>query len=464
MFKKMLKIDLKPTQILVLGFMLLTILGALLLNLPSASQADSMGVRHSIGFVDALFTATSAVCVTGLVVVNTMEHWSLFGKVVIIILIQIGGLGFMTLATTFFLLMGKKIGLKERLVIQEALNQSAISGMVRLVRHILLGTLIIEGSGAFFLTIAFLKDHSLIDAIGLGIFHSISAFCNAGFDIISQSSLSPFVHNWGVNLTIIALIILGGLGFTVWIDLIKTSKEKIEKKFDLRHWFLKLSLHTKLVLVLTGVLLLSGFILFFLLEMNNPDTMGDFTFMQKVLASLFQSVTPRTAGFNTIPLDRMTDGSKFLTIIFMFIGGSPARTAGGVKTVTIGVLIFAVISVIRSKEDTEIFDKRIPEAIVKRSLAVIMISLSVVVIVTIILSITENFTFLDTFFEAVSGFATVGLTLGITGRLSMIGKLLMCVTMFIGRLGPMTMAVAFAIRSSRKKIKIRKPEEKVMVG
>lgn len=464
MFKKLFRINLKPTQILVLGFLLLTVLGAVLLNLPIASQPDVSGMRHSIGFIDALFTATSAVCVTGLVVVNTMEHWSVFGKVVIIILIQIGGLGFMTLATTFFMLMGKKIGLKERLVIQESLNQNTISGMVRLVRYILLGTLIIEGTGALFLTVAFLKDHPLSQAIGLGVFHSISAFCNAGFDIISQTSLSPFVHNWGVNLTIIGLIVLGGLGFTVWIDLMKTTKEKIEKKLDLRHWFLRLSLHTKLVLTLTGSLLLVGFILFFLFEMNNPETMGNFSFTEKVLASLFQSVTPRTAGFNTIPLDQMTDGSKFLTIILMFIGGSPAGTAGGVKTVTIGVLIFAVISVVRSKEDTEIFNRRIPEDTVKRSLAVIMISLSVVIMVTIMLTITEEFNFMDTFFEAVSGFATVGLTLGITPGLTTIGKLIMCVTMFIGRLGPITMAVAFAIRSNRKKIKIRKPEEKVMVG
>jgi len=464
MFKKILKFKFKPTQILVLGFLFLTILGMVLLNLPIASQPDTSGVRHSIGLIDALFTATSAVCVTGLVVVNTMEHWSLFGKVVIITLIQIGGLGFMTLATTFFTLMGKKIGLKERLLIQEALNQNAISGMVRLVRYIFIGTVIIEGTGALFLTLVFIKDHPLLEAIGLGIFHSISAFCNAGFDIISTTSLSPFVHNWGVNLTVIGLVVLGGLGFTVWIDLIKTTKEKIEKKLDLRHWFLRLSLHTKLVLVLTSSLLLGGFILFFLLEMNNPETMGNFSFSEKILASLFQSVTPRTAGFNTMPLDKMTDGSKFLTIIFMFIGGSPAGTAGGVKTVTIGVLIFAVISVIRSKEDTEIFDRRIPDDIVKRALAVIMISLTVVVMVTIILTITEDFSFMDTFFEAVSGFATVGLTLGITGRLTTVGKLVLCVTMFIGRLGPMTMAVAFAIRNNRKKIKIRKPEEKVMVG
>lgn len=464
MLSRLRKINLNPTQVLVLGFLGLILLGTIFLSMPIASKPDASGIRHSIGVIDALFTATSAVCVTGLVVVNTLEHWSVFGKVVIIILIQIGGLGFMTMATTLFMVLGRKIGLKERLVIQEALNQSAISGMVRLVRYILMGTFIIEGLGALFLAINFAKDYPLLHAIGLGVFHSISAFCNAGFDILSTSSLSPYVHDWGVNLTIIGLIVLGGLGFTVWIDLMKTTKLKLDKKFDMKHWFMKLSLHTKLVLVLTGILLGGGFILFFLLEMNNPNTMGDYTLPQKILASLFQSVTPRTAGFNTIPLDQMTDGSKFLTIIFMFIGGSPAGTAGGVKTVTIGVLLFAVISVVRSKQDTEIFDKRIPEDIVKRALAVIMISLLVVIGVTITLTITEDFTFLDTFFEAVSAFATVGLTLGITGGLTTIGKLLICVTMFIGRLGPMTMAVAFAMRSNRKQIKIKKPEEKVMVG
>lgn len=362
------------------------------------------------------------------------------------------------------MIMGRKIGLKERLVIQEALNQSAISGMVRLVRYVLLGTLLIEGVGALFITISLLGTYPLREAAIYGIFHSISAFCNAGFDIVSTSSLSPFVHNWLLNLTVMMLVILGGLGFTVWIDLIKTTKLKYDKKLDMQHWFLKLSLHSKLVLVLTGSFLLFGFVMFFLLEAGNPDTMGGYTLPQKMLASMFQSVTPRTAGFNTIPLHKMTDGSKFLTIIFMFIGGSPAGTAGGVKTVTIGVLFYAVISVVRSKDDTELFNKRIPDNLVRRALAVIMISLLVVITVTITLTITENFSFIDTFFEAVSAFATVGLTLGITGGLSTIGKLVVCVTMFIGRLGPMTMAVAFALRSSRRSVNVRKPEEKLMVG
>lgn len=451
--------DLKPTQILVLGFLVLILIGSILLNLPIASQTG-----ESVGYINALFTATSAVCVTGLVVVNTLREWTLFGKVVIIILIQIGGLGVMTLATTFFMLLGKKIGLKERLIIQEALNQNAISGMVRLTRNILVGTAIIEGIGAVLLASRFIKDHNFIEALWLGIFHSISAFCNAGFDILGDSSLSPYVHDYVVNFTVILLIILGGLGFTVWIDLIKVGKVKFAKKLDRRHWFNRLSLHTKLVLVISSALIAVGFVLFFLLEMNNPSTIGEYSLPHKILASLFQAVTPRTAGFNTIPLDQLTDGSKFITILLMFVGGSPAGTAGGVKTVTIGVLFFAVVSTVRSKEDTEVYGRRIPEDIIRRALAVIIISLGVVISVTIILSITESFDFMDTFFESVSAFATVGLTLGITSGLSTVGKLVIAVTMFIGRLGPMTMAVAIAIENNRKKIAIKKPEERVMVG
>ncbi len=453
------KIEIQPAQILVLGFLGFIILGGLLLNLPIASKDG-----QSVGIVNALFTATSAVCVTGLVVANTMAQWTLFGKVVILILIQIGGLGVMTMATMFFLLLGKKIGLKERLVIQEALNQNKISGVVRLTRKIILGTLILEGVGAFILMLRFLPEYGFWEALGLGIFHSVSAFCNAGFDILSFNSLSPYVHDWPVNLTISMLVIFGGLGFTVWYDLIDTTREAIRRKRYRGFWFRHLALHSKLVLVLTTTLLAAGFILFFLLEMSNPETMGSFTGGQKVLASFFQSMTTRTAGFNTIPLDQMTDGSKFITIILMFIGGSPAGTAGGIKTVTLGVLIFSVMSTIRSREETEVFNRRIPSDIIKRSLAIIMMSLAVIISVTIVLTITENQPFLDVAFEAVSAFATVGLSLGITGELSIIGKIVIAITMFIGRLGPMTFAVAMAIRYNRKKTSVRKPSERVMVG
>lgn len=462
--KSNIKLDLKPTQFLVVGFLLVIVIGTSLLTLPFASKPDANGVYHSVGVIDALFTATSAVCVTGLVVVTTVQQWTLFGQVVIMILIQVGGLGFMTLATTLFILIGKKISLKERLLIQEALNQNTISGMVRLVRYIFLGTLIIEGLGAIILTLSFAKDYSLPKAIYLGIFHSISAFCNAGFDVIGDSSLTPYAHNWSVNLVVMGLIIIGGVGYTVWIDLLKTTKTAIEKKLSIKGIFRRLTLHTKIVLVMTAGLLISGTIIFFLLEMGNPETIGGFTLGDKLLASMFHSVSPRTAGFNTIPLDKMGDGTVFIMIVLMFIGGSPAGTAGGIKTVTMGIIVFFLISVVSSKEETEVFNRRIPDDLVKRSLAIMMISLTIVITVTIILSITESFDFISVLFETVSAFATVGLTLGITSKLTIVGKLIICITMFIGRLGPMTFAVALATNAKKNKTSIHLPEERIMVG
>ncbi len=453
-----LKFNLKPTQILVLGFLFLIIIGTILLNLPIATYNN-----QSIGFIDALFTATSAVCVTGLVVVDTFDFWSPFGKVVILILIQIGGLGFMTFATMFFIMMGRKIRLKERLIIQEALNQYTLSGMVRLTKNVVLGTLLIEGIGALLLAIRFVPQYGL-KGVFMSIFHSVSAFCNAGFDIIGNSSLTPYVGDVIINITIILLIILGGLGFTVWIDVIRVMKAKYANNYGFKRTFQKFTLHTKIVLVLTFSFIVIGFILFFLLESGNPNTLGPLSMKDKILGSLFQSITPRTAGFNTMPLDEMNHASKFLTILFMFIGGSPAGTAGGVKTVTVGVIILSVISVIRGKERTEAFDRSIPETIIKRALAVVTIGITVVITVTMILSVTEVGTsFMDIFFESVSAFATVGLTLGTTSSLTTIGKIIISITMFIGRLGPVTMALAFSMRG-KSKTNIKRPEEKVMVG
>lgn len=458
------KISLKPTQVLVAGFFILILIGTFLLSLPFASKPDAQGVYHSVGLINALFTSTSAVCVTGLVVVTTVDQWSIFGQVVIIMLIQVGGLGFMTLATTLFILMGKKISLKERLLIQESLNQNTFSGMVRLVKYILLGTVLIEAVGAVILTSVFVKDYALPEAIALGIFHSISAFCNAGFDLVGNSSLVPYVHNWTLNLVVMGLIILGGVGYTVWIDILKITKVKFEKQISIKKALRRLSLHTKIVMIITSFLIVSGAIIFFVLEMNNRDTIAGFSISDKILASLFQSVSPRTAGFNTIPLDKMENGTSFIMIILMFIGGSPAGTAGGVKTVTMGIVFFFIISVIRSKDETEIFNRRIPDDLVKRSLAIMMISLTIVISVTIVLTITEKFDFMSILFETVSAFATVGLTLGITSKLSIIGKLIICMTMFIGRLGPMTLAVALATNSKKNTTSIRMPEERIMVG
>lgn len=450
-----------PAQILVGGFLIVILLGTLLLSLPiSAANGEATSL------IDALFTTTSAVCVTGLTVVNTSMHWSSFGKTVILFCIQIGGLGFMTLVSMLFIVLGKRITLKNRLIMQEALNFDTTAGIVRFTTHIVKGTLLVEGIGAFLLCFAFIPDYGFIKGIIYSIFHSISAFCNAGFDLIGTRSLTPYVGNSIVNLVIMSLIVVGGLGFSVWIDTYKMIRGKLKapKHFKWKQAFNKMSVHTRLVWILTISLLLIGFIVLFVLEYNNPGTLGPLTFKEKVYAAMFQSVSPRTAGFNTVDLASLTDTSKLVTILLMFIGGSPAGTAGGIKTVTVGVLMLCAISTIRGNEQTTIFKRRIPLQIITRALTIIMISVMVVFTVVGVLSLSEDFTFMEILFETISAFATVGTTLGITPLLSITGKITIIIVMFIGRLGPITMAVALMVRQSKNKGNIQYPEEKVMVG
>lgn len=438
-----------PAQALVLGFAALILIGATLLNLPIASLNGK-----SIGFIDALFTSASAVCVTGLIVVNTAAHWTIFGKVVILVLIQIGGLGFMTMATLVSLLIGKKITLKDRLIMQEELNQFTLSGLVKLTRYIIIATFVIETLGALFLSTKFIPTYGLGKGIWFSIFHSISAFCNAGFDIIGNS-MEPFVGSFIVNITVSVLVIVGGLGYSVYINLTETRK------------FKRLLLHTKLVLILTAIFLIIGFVFFLIVEYNNPETIGNLSFSNKILASFFQSVVPRTAGFNSVSMAGVNNATSFMIIILMFIGGSPSSTAGGIKTTTIGVVFIAIMSVIKGDTDVEVFKRRIPYEIVFRALAVVGIGILIVTIVIMVLSITEHntkFTFIDVAFESVSAFATVGLSRGLTPYLSNIGRIIIIITMFIGRLGPLTMAFAFAKIRRDKKGLYRYPEERITVG
>ncbi|KAB3535415.1 Trk family potassium uptake protein [Alkaliphilus pronyensis] len=441
-------IKLDPTQVLVLGFASVVLIGAMLLNLPIASVNG-----RSIGFLDALFTSTSAVCVTGLVVVDTGTYWTVFGKTVILILIQVGGLGFMTMATLFAIVLGRKISLKERLIIQQALNQNDLSGLVRFTQYILLGTFVIEGIGAVLLSTRFIPELGWSKGIAYSIFHSISAFCNAGFDIIGQGrSLMPYVTDPIINVTIWLLIILGGIGFSV-----------ISEFFTLRN-FKQLSLHSKLVIFITCLLLGMGFVSYLLLEFNNPNTIGELSFGGKLMASAFQSITPRTAGFNTIDTSQLTTASKMLTIVFMYIGGSPASTAGGIKTATLGVILFTVISVIKGREETELFGRRLSRNIVNRSLTIGVIGIGLIVVMAMLLTITEGFEFMEILFETTSALGTVGLSLGITSELSPLGRVIIIIAMFIGRLGPLTIAFALARQSRKYKGTIRYPEEKIMVG
>ncbi len=419
-----------------------------MLNLPASSHDG-----QSVGFVNSLFTSTSAVCVTGLVVVDTGTHWTLLGQIIIIFLIQIGGLGFMTVATIFTLIVGRRVTLKERLLMQEALNQFDLEGLVRLTKNIIIATFIIELIGALSYSLVFVPQFGWGKGIYFGIFHSIAGFCNAGFDLIGGfNSFTPYVDNVIINVTTMTLIIIGGLGFSVWMDI-----------YDHRT-FNRYSLHTKVVLIVTVLLIFTGAMCIFIFEYNNPLTLKNLSPIGKTLASFFHSITPRTAGFNTLNNASLTTPTIFLTIILMFIGGSSGSTAGGIKTNTAGILLFTLISVVKGREDAEVFEKRIPKYLVYRALAVTMIALGLVIIVTMILSVTENADFLTLLFEATSAYGTVGLTLGFTPNSSIAGRAILIFTMFAGRVGPLTLALAFAQGAQKNKSNLKYPEDKIMVG
>lgn len=448
------RIKIKPVQVLALGFMVVLLIGTGLLMLPIATATG-----EKTSFIDALFTSTSAVCVTGLTTVDTASHWSYFGKTVIICLIQIGGLGFMSFATLFALILGKRVSLKERLILQEAVNATYISGIVKLVKYILSFTFAIEGIGAIILSTQFIPEHGLLKGIYFSIFHAISAFCNAGFDLIGDS-LFPYQNNVVIILTISALIIIGGIGFAVLLDIFNASQST------------RLYTHTKFVLVLTSILLIVGTVFIFIMEYNNPETIGNMKFGGKLLNSFFASVSSRTAGFYSVSLSSLTTGSIFLYFILMFIGGSPGSTAGGVKTTTIGLICLTVISGLRGKEDTELFKRRISKDVIYKAFSILFLSLIIVVTITMLLSNTEADTLVNgelvplesIIFEAISAFGTVGVTLGITPYLSFIGKLLIILTMYIGRVGPITLVMAITRQKKKNAGNIKYPEAKILIG
>lgn len=437
---------LSPAQILTLGFATLIFIGAVLLSLPVASSSG-----RPTPFMDALFTSTSATCVTGLVVVDTGTHYSQFGQIVILILIQVGGLGFMTMATLFAFMMGKRIRLKERLIIQEAFNQLTIEGVVRLVKMVLLITLLIEATAALILALRWGPEFGFARGLYYGIFHSVSAFNNAGFDLFGEfRGLTPFASDVTVNMVISLLIITGGLGFGVTLEL-----------YSKRCWQ-KLSLHTKMVIVISAALLTAGMLLVLLLEYNNPKTLGPLSFSSKILASWFQAVVPRTAGFNTVDIAGLRSATQFLFVILMFIGASPSSTGGGIKTTTFGTLVSATLAAARGKNDVELFERRLPKDLVFRALTITVASLALVISVTMFLSVTEKADFLTNLFEATSAFATVGLTMGLTTKLTFWGKIAIVLTMYAGRVGPLT--IAFAVAQKQEKAVYRYAEEKIIVG
>lgn len=437
---------LSHSQILAGGFFIIILIGAVILNMGFSSAKG-----ESIGFLDALFTSTSSVCVTGLIVADTGTYWSDFGKFVIMILVQIGGLGFMTLATLGVLISGERLSYSEKLLIQDSLSSEKTSGILKFSKKIVLVSLFIEFVGAICLSIAFVPEFGFVKGICYGIFHSVTAFCNAGFDIMGNfSSLTAYFNNPIVNISIMLLIILGGLGFSTIFDI---NRERSFKKFKL---------NTKIILITTAILIVIPTFLFFIFEMDNPKTLGTMNFGEKILASLFQVVSPRTAGYNTIDLSQMHDSTKFLTIILMFIGGAPASTAGGLKITTFALIIISVYCLFKQKSEIEIFGRTVPFKNLNKALVSLVIGFTLVITGTMIILSYSDFDFLTVLYEVTSAYATVGLTLGITTKLNAICKITLIILMFMGRVGSLTVLYSFIKTDSKKKYKY--PKEEINIG
>ena len=424
--------------------------GTLLLCLPFATKSG-----EPASFVDALFTATTSVCVTGLVVVETAGYWSLFGQIVILLLIQCGGLGIISFTTAMLLMFHRKVTLKDRILVEEAFNLNSLSGLLKFVKKVFWGTFIVEGIGAVFSAFSFVPVYGWAKGIWLSVFHAISAFCNAGIDLIGADSLMPFKNDLSLNLTTMGLIVMGGLGFPVWFDILHNMKQKRGMR--------RLSLHSKMVLSFTLILISTGTLIIFLLERNNPLTLGNESFPKAILLAAFQAVTLRTAGFLTIPQQNLTQAGAFFSILCMFVGGSPIGTAGGVKTTTIFVLVLTAWCLIRGKRDTTVFGRTISGETLRKALGVVTISIGVVFIAILLLLITEDGSLLDMAYEVVSATATVGLSRNITAGLSFAGKLIIIICMFLGRIGPISLAIALG-RQAKQKGKISYPTEEVPVG
>lgn len=440
------KITKNPSLVLGLSFIVLILAGAVLLTMPFAS-ADG----KSLDFVDALFTSTSASCVTGLIVRNTAAAWSVFGKIVIITLIQIGGLGTMTMMAWVSILIGKRIGLSGRMFIKEQWSAESLKGLVRLMRFATLFTLSVEGIGALLLSFRLIPLYGIKKGIAFSVFHSISAFCNAGFDLFGDSLVS-FQDDYYVTLIIAGLIILGGLGFIVYVDLWHFPEKR------------RLRGQSKLVITTTAILLVAGTFLFYFFEATNVDTIAALPVPQKILASFFQSTTFRTAGFNSIDMGKMRDATVFFSFLLMFIGGSPGSTAGGLKTTTFAIVMSSAFATLKGQDDTVLFKRRVDEETVRKAFSLFVIAIALVFAVAAFIVAFEKgvFQFMDILFETISAFATVGVSRGITGSLSSYSKLALSFTMYIGRIGPTTFAMGLFHDEHKKKY--RYAEGKYIVG
>ena len=448
------KLKLSTTHIILFSFLIAVLVGAVLLSLPISSATGEW-----TPFVDALFTSTTATCVTGLVVVPTFSAWSTFGHIIILFLIQIGGLGVITVVSLLAMMFHKKMGLSDRLLLQDAFNLNTLSGLSRFVKKVVLGTFLVEGIGALLYMTVFVPEFGL-KGIWISVFTAISAFCNAGIDIIAPDSLAGYVHNPIINLTTCLLIFFSGIGYIVWWDVIRFLKLRKKRKIKVLK---ALTLHSKIALTTTLVLIFGGALCIFLFEYNNPQTMKDFTLYQKIQASFFQSVTTRTAGFFTVPQENLSNSSALVSVLLMFIGGSPVGTAGGIKTVTIAVVVAAAIAAIKNQKDVTMFNRTLSKEAISKAVAVICTSFFIMFMSTLLLSAVTDASFLDILYETVSATATVGLTRNLTGSLNTIGKIIIIATMYFGRVGPISLAIALNLKKQNPNI-IKNPVEDISVG
>ncbi|WP_420894172.1 TrkH family potassium uptake protein [Staphylospora marina] len=442
--------QLSPPRVLVIGFAVTILAGAVLLSLPISTESGT-----ALPFIDALFMATSAVCVTGLAVVDPGTTFNRFGEMVILFLIQIGGLGFMTFATFFSYLIGKKIGFRERLILQESFKKVDVQGVVRLMVMVISMTLLIEAVGFVLLSSRFIPEWGWKDGLYYALFHTVSAFTNAGFDLFGERqgpfvSLSHYAADPVVNLTVGVLIILGGIGFIVLLELFDWNKTRM------------LSLHSKIVLTVTAILIPLGMLVILLMEWENPATLGSLPFGEKLYASGFHAIAPRSGGFSTLDVGGMNEATQFFTVMLMFVGASPGSMGGGIKTTTLAIILLAVWTMLRGRKHVQAFRRQIPADLVYKALTVTVMAGALVILMTMLLTVTEHADLLTALFETVSAFCTVGLSMGLTPLLSPLGKIILIVGMFVGRLGPVTIAYAIAQKQGHQPF--RYPEEKPLIG
>lgn len=450
--------ELSTTQIIAMGFFFAILIGTVILMLPVSSAQGNW-----TNPVDALFTAATSVCVTGLTVVSTCSYWSFFGQFVIMLLIQTGGLGIVALTTSIMVFVGKKVTLKDRLLLEDAFNLNTLSGLVRFLKNILKGTILVEGIGVICYSFVFVPEFGLLKGLWVCVFQAVSAFCNAGMDIMGDNSLMDYVTNPWINLVTMLLIILGGIGFIVWWDVVRVVKLCRDKEIRAGQFLRRLHLHTKIVLTMTGSLILLGMVAVFVLEYGNPETLGNLGLPGKLQASLFQSVTLRTAGFATISQKGLSEAASLICMLLMFIGGSPVGTAGGIKTTTMAVLFIAAFSVAKGREEASVFKRTIARETIQKSLAIVVFSLAATLLAVLMLLMLEQGSFMDVAYETVSAVGTVGLSRDFTSSLDTAGKLVIALCMYLGRIGPISMMIAFHFKRGKSGMSMY-PREDITVG